>query len=117
MQIITQDKQFIILNKGVEMEKLPWKISAGLWFIESEGGDRFTSRFKEGIEVKERIKFRPLRKRVWPSQRGRGADRDFNFAVAEEFKKSICLRLPLYLWRVKSQNPEYSGYKLEKYIQ
>lgn len=38
------------------MEKLPWKISAGLWFIESEGGDRFTSRFKEGIEVKERIK-------------------------------------------------------------
>ena len=67
-------------------------------------------------EVKERIKFRPLHKRVWPSQRGRGADRDFNFAVAEEFKKSICLRLPLYLWRVKTQNPEYAAYKLEKYI-
>jgi xylose isomerase len=38
------------------MEKLPWKISGGLWFIESKGGDRFTSQFKEGIPVEERIK-------------------------------------------------------------
>jgi len=38
------------------MKKLPWKISAGLWFIESKGGDRFTSQFKEGISVEERIK-------------------------------------------------------------
>lgn len=38
------------------MQKLPWKISAGLWFIESRGGDRFTSQFKEGIPVEERIK-------------------------------------------------------------
>jgi len=38
------------------MEKLPWKISAGLWFIESMGGDRFTSKFKDGIGIKERIK-------------------------------------------------------------
>lgn len=38
------------------MEKLPWKISAGLWFIEGKGGDRFTSQFKEGIPVEERIK-------------------------------------------------------------
>lgn len=38
------------------MEKLPWKISAGLWFIKSEGGDRFTSRFKNGISIEERIK-------------------------------------------------------------
>jgi len=38
------------------MQKLPWKISAGLWFIESKGGDRFTSQFKEEIPVEERIK-------------------------------------------------------------
>ena len=38
------------------MMKLPWKISAGLWFIEGRGGDRFTSQFKEGIAVEERIK-------------------------------------------------------------
>jgi len=28
----------------------------GLWFIKSKGGNRFTSQFKEGIPVKERIK-------------------------------------------------------------
>lgn len=67
-------------------------------------------------EVAEKIKFRPLHKRIWPSERGRGTDRDFNFAVAEKFKNSICVKLPLYLWRVKSQNPEYSGCTLEEYL-
>lgn len=38
------------------MEKLQWKISAGLWFIEAKGGDRFTSQFKKGKPVEERIK-------------------------------------------------------------
>lgn len=38
------------------MEKLPWKISAGLWFIEGKGGDRFTSKFREGISIEDRIK-------------------------------------------------------------
>lgn len=38
------------------MQKLPWEISAGLWFIESKGGDRFTSQFKKEIPVEERIK-------------------------------------------------------------
>ncbi len=38
------------------MEKLPWNISAGVWFIEGPGGDRFTSRFKEGVSINERIK-------------------------------------------------------------
>ena len=70
--------------------------------------------FKRG--VMEKVKFRPLQKRVWPSPRGRGADRDFNFAVAEKFKNSVSTKLPLYLWRVKTQNPEYSGYTLGKYI-
>jgi glycosyltransferase involved in cell wall biosynthesis len=65
-------------------------------------------------EVIEKMKFRPLNARIWPSQRGRGTDRDFNFAVAEAFRDSISVKLPLYLWRVKSQNPEYLGYELEK---
>ena len=58
-------------------------------------------------EVVNKVRFRPLAKRVWPSRRGRGADRDFNFQVAEMFKNSICLKLPLYLWRVKTQNLNY----------
>ena len=60
-------------------------------------------------EVMEKIKFRTLNERIWPSRGGRGADRDFNFAVAEEFKNSISVRLPLYLWRVKNENSFYEG--------
>ncbi len=58
-------------------------------------------------EVLEKIRFRPLSQRIWPSKRGRGADRDFNFQVAEIFRNSICLKIPLYLWRVKRQNSNY----------
>ncbi len=65
-------------------------------------------------EVIDKVQFRQLDYRVWPSTRGRGADRDFNFQVAITFKKSMTFKLPLYLWRVRGQNPEFTGY--EKYI-
>jgi len=38
------------------LSSLPWPVSVGLWFVESRGGDRFTSQYKEGISVVERIK-------------------------------------------------------------
>ncbi|MDE2071481.1 MAG: glycosyltransferase family 2 protein [Patescibacteria group bacterium] len=50
-------------------------------------------------EVLGRVQFRPLSARVWPSFMGRGADRDFNFAIAEAFKDSYFFDIPLYLWR------------------
>ncbi|MCK5021958.1 MAG: glycosyltransferase family 2 protein [Candidatus Pacebacteria bacterium] len=50
-------------------------------------------------EVISKIKFRQLDNRVWSSFTGRGADRDFNFAVAEKYKNSICFDIPLYIWR------------------
>lgn len=56
-------------------------------------------------EIFDHVRFRPRDERVWPSDRGRGADRDFNFQVAETFKNSICANIPLYLWRVNTQNP------------
>lgn len=56
-------------------------------------------------EVFEQVRFRPRDQRVWPSDRGRGADRDFNFQVADTFQKSLCANIPLYLWRVDTQNP------------
>lgn len=65
-------------------------------------------------EVLEKVKFKPLPERIWPSIKGRGADRDFNFQVAETFKDSVCVKLPLYLWRVKTQNPNYIDY--DKYL-
>lgn len=58
-------------------------------------------------EVFEKVRFRPLWERTRPSKKGRGADRDFNFAVAETFRDSIAVKMPLVLWRVDSQNPEY----------
>ncbi len=61
-------------------------------------------------DVAREIAFRPLSRRVWPSRRGRGADRDFNFAVAEHVGDSISVHLPLYLWRHNGSNhPAYSG--------
>jgi len=63
-------------------------------------------------EVIEKVKFRKLSERVWPSFMGRGADKDFNFQVAETFKNSYIFFIPLYMWRVKGQNPLYVGKKL-----
>lgn len=50
-------------------------------------------------EVIEKVKFRKLKNRIWPSFMGRGADRDFNFQVAETFKNSYFFDIPLYMWR------------------
>ena len=58
-------------------------------------------------EVIEKVKFRKLKERVWPSFMGRGADRDFNFQVAETFKNSYTFFIPLYLWRQEQQNGSY----------
>ena len=58
-------------------------------------------------EVIDKVQFRPLAERVWPSFMGRGADRDFNFQVAETFKNSHMFFIPLYAWRVPQQNPRY----------
>lgn len=65
-------------------------------------------------EVIEKVRFRALSERIWPSFTGRGADRDFNFQVAETFNNSFVFKLPLYLWRQKSQNAEYADYS--KYL-
>ena len=59
-------------------------------------------------EVIDQVRFRPLKDRVWPSFMGRGADKDFNFQVAETFKNSHFAAIPLYMWRVKNQNERYS---------
>jgi glycosyltransferase involved in cell wall biosynthesis len=50
-------------------------------------------------EVVEKVQFRKLKYREWPSFMGRGADRDFNFKVAEVFRNSYVVPIPLYLWR------------------
>ncbi len=66
-------------------------------------------------EVIEKVQFRKLADRVWPSFAGRGADRDFNFQVAETFKNSYTIFVPLYMWRQKTNNERFSE-DLKKYI-
>lgn len=61
-------------------------------------------------EILERVRFRALNDRVWPSFTGRGADRDFNFQVAELYQNSLAFNLPLYLYRVNRQNEAFAGY-------
>ncbi len=39
-----------------KLTSLPWPISVGLWFIEGKGGDRFTSSYKDGIPILDRIR-------------------------------------------------------------
>lgn len=56
--------------------------------------------------ITESVHFRKLMDRVWPSLEGRGADRDFNLQVAETFKNSYALNVPVYMWdsRGKAEN-------------
>lgn len=64
--------------------------------------------------VIEKVKFRKLADRVWPSFVGRGADRDFNFQVAETFGQSYVFFIPMYLWKQEKQNERYGD--IEKYL-
>lgn len=66
-------------------------------------------------EVIDKVRFRPLKERIWPSFMGRGADRDFNFQVAETFKNSYVFFIPIYMWSQKTENPRYAE-KLSEYM-
>jgi glycosyltransferase involved in cell wall biosynthesis len=68
-------------------------------------------------EVIEKVQFRPLKTRVWPSFMGRGADRDFNFQVAETFRNSYVVLIPLYLWQVPTANVRYTDAKSLSYTE
>lgn len=65
-------------------------------------------------EVVERVVFRKRDDRIWPNPYGRGSGRDFTFQVAETFQNSWSFKLPLYLWRATSPNPNFTNY--EKYL-
>jgi glycosyltransferase involved in cell wall biosynthesis len=64
-------------------------------------------------EVLTKCRFRQAYERTRPSLKGRGADRDFNFSIAETFKSSLAVKIPLVLWRVKTQNPFYTDKKYQ----
>lgn len=98
------------LNKHIPFEWKRLRIINKIFFgsLDPYPGTGNSPLFKR--EVVERVKFRPLAERIWPSFMGRGADRDFNFQVAETFQNSYTFLIPLYLWRQKSQNARYTDY-------
>ncbi len=102
------------LNKYIPFEWKRLRVVNKLFFrsLESYPGTGNSPLFKR--EVIEKVQFRPLSERIWPSFMGRGADRDFNFQVAETFKNSYTFSIPLYLWRQNRQNEMFTDY--EKYI-
>lgn len=95
------------LNKAVPFHIKRKRFINKLFFgsLENYPGTGNSPLFKR--EVIEKIKFRKLSLRVWPSFMGRGADKDFNFQVAETFKNSHVFFIPLYMWRVKDENSRY----------
>lgn len=101
-------------QKYIPFEIKTMRIIHKLFFgsLDSYPGSGNSPLFKREIITK--VLFRQTDERVWPSFTGRGADRDFNFQIAETFKKSISFKLPLYLWRVSREND--LGYNFEKYL-
>ncbi len=95
------------LNALVPFHIKRWRVINKFFFgsLENYPGAGNSPLFKR--EVIDKVQFRSLKNRIWPSFMGRGADKDFNFQVAETFKNSYVLLVPLYMWRVPSQNPQY----------
>ena len=62
----------------------------------------------------DKVRFRDLDSRVWPSTKGRGADRDFNYNLAYTYNDSLYLDIPLYCWRTPTKFSD--KYSLDNYL-
>jgi glycosyltransferase involved in cell wall biosynthesis len=62
----------------------------------------------------KKVKFRQLDYRVWPSLKGRGADRDFNYNLSYSYKDSLFVDIPLYCW--STPTPFNDKYDVEKFL-
>lgn len=109
----------VIALLGPLRRYVPWRIKTmrvvnKLFFgsLDSYPGSGNSPLFHRSVT--DRVRFRPVNERVWPSFTGRGADRDFNFQVAVIFGQSVTAKIPLYLWRVRSEND--LGYDFGKYL-
>ncbi len=92
-------KLFPTLNRAIPFRHKRWRFVHKLFFgsLAPYPGAGNSPLFRR--DVAEYVRFRKLREREWPSFMGRGADRDFNFHVAERFRNSYFFDIPLYLWR------------------
>ena len=85
------------LNSFIPFEWKRMRVINKFFFqsLDSYPGSGNSPLFKK--EIVEKVRFRPVNERVWPSFTGRGADRDFNFQVAETFGNNISFKLPLFV--------------------
>lgn len=63
--------------------------------------------------IERGVNFRHRNYRQWGTPAGRGSGRDFVMQVTYVFKNSWTVRVPLYLWDVRTQHPgvpDYSNY-------
>jgi len=109
-------KLFPKISKFIPFHIKRWKIINKLFFssLESYPGTGNSPLLTK--RVIENVRFRSLKNRIWPSFMGRGADRDFNLQVAETFKNSYVIHIPLYMWRVDRQNDNFKHTSINQYI-
>lgn len=66
--------------------------------------------------IEKGVNFRARNDRKWGVPSGRGSGRDFVMSVTHTFKNTWTLKLPLYLWDVRTPNPvtpAYSSYLVD----
>jgi glycosyltransferase involved in cell wall biosynthesis len=61
-----------------------------------------------------KVRFRDLDSRVWPSTKGRGVDRDFNYNLAFTYNDSLFVDIPLYCWRTPTKFSD--KYNLDSFL-
>lgn len=61
--------------------------------------------------IEQGVNFRRRNERQWGVPSGRGSGRDFVMNVTYTFKNTWTLRLPLYLWDVRTPNPTTPTYE------
>lgn len=95
---VLKRKRFI--SKLFFKHQLPYIGAAGATFFKKE--------------LIQKVKFRQIDYREWPSLKGRGADRDFNYNLAFTFKDSLFVDIPLYCWRTPSSFKD--KYNIERFL-
>ncbi len=79
------------------------------------GGSDNSVMFKREV-IERGINLRSRNERTWGVPSGRGSGRDFMMHAAHVLKNNWSFKLPLYLWDVHQDNPEYPVEAYRKYI-
>lgn len=85
------------------------------WSMQSYPGSDNAMFFNKSVRDAG-IYMRPRNERTWGAPSGRGSGRDFAFRIAMHTRNSWSFRLPMYLWDVKTENPDYPAETYRAYL-